>query len=264
MAVLGGALVSGGTAGAVTIDLSTAGSAPTLGGLTFRNGDVVRYDTLTDTSTLLFDEDAFTSGPEDVDAFELLANGHMIISALSTATLGGLTFSRGSLAEYDPVSGTATLFFDEALFGAPANVDGVAVLPSGNLVLSTDASQTLGGLAFRDGDLVEYDPIAGTATLFFSEDLFGGDENVDAVDVLPDGRIVLSTAANATLGGLSFRNGDLALYDPGTGTATLFFSEDNFSASEDVDAVAVPEPAAATLLALGLVGLAAAGGRRSS
>jgi hypothetical protein len=270
-AAIGAALASAGTAGATALYISTDSGAPgaTLGTppLTFTNGSVARYEDSTDTATLFFDEATFFGGSENVDAFELLPNGHMILSTTDPATLGGLGFGNGDLVDYDPVSDIATLLFDDALFEAAGSTDtdAVAVLPNGHILISTTGPQTLGGLGFRDGDVVEYDILTGTTTLFFSEDLFGGtDVEVDAFDVTDDGRIVLSTFENGvTLGGLTFRNGDLALYDPVAGTATLFFSEDLFSSgNEDIDAVAVPEPSASALLALGLVGLAFVGGRR--
>jgi len=265
------ALASAGAAGAADFYISHDSAAPgaTLGTppLTFSNGSVARYDDTTGSATLFFDEATFFGGSENVDAFELLPNGHMILSTTDPATLGSLSFGNGDLVEWDPVNSVATLLFNDSNFElvGSTDTDAVAVLPNGNLLISTTGSQRLGGLDFLDGDVVEYDPLTGGTTLFFSETLFGGaDVDIDAFDVLEDGRIVLSTFENGvTLGSLTFLNGDLVLYDPVGGLATLWFSESEFSANEDIDAVAaVPEPNALTLLALGLVGLAFVGGRR--
>jgi len=263
LAVLGAQLVSAQAARAAQIALSTTGGA-TLGGLTFTNGSVVLYDDATDTATLLFDESLFSSAPEDTDAFQLLPNGHVLVSTWSQATLGGLTFTNGSIADYDPIANTASLLFDEALFGVPANtanVDAFALLPNGHLLISTRDTQTLGGLTFRNGDIADYDPIAGTASLFFDQDLFGSDQDIDAIDLLADGEtLALSTADDASLGGLDFLNGDLVLYNMTSGAASLLFSEAHFAAGENIDAadvLAVPEPGSAALLSLGLLALAA-------
>jgi hypothetical protein len=130
------------------------------------------------------------------------------------------------------------------------------VLGNGHYVLSTGAGETLAGLAFRDGDLVEYDPVSGTASLFLNENLFAANENIDGVTVLADGSIILSTASNASIGGLSFLDGDLVRYDPISGTATLAFSESAFAGGENIDGFFyTPEPATGLLLALGLAGL---------
>ena len=268
-AALGAALASAGTAGATAFYLSTDAGAPgtTMGTppLTFPNGSVARYDDATGTATVFFDE-ALLSPSENVDAFELLPNGHMLLSTTNPATLGGQAFGNGDVVDWDPVNLVAFILFDDSLFtgGGSTNTDAVAVLPNGNILLSTTGPQTLGGLSFLDGDVVEWD--GTTASIFFSETLFGTDVNVDAFDVLDDGRVVLSTALTASLPGApNFDNGDLVLYDPALGTATIWLLESVFAtAPEDIDAVAVPEPNALGLIALGLVGLAFVGGRRQA
>lgn len=272
VAALAAVLVSAGAARAATIELSVD-SVAALGGLSgISNGDIVNYDTVTDTATLAFDEALFGT-PESVDAYDRLPNGNMVFSTTQSATLGGISFVSGDLVEYDPVADLATLIFAESLFTSTGanNIDAVAVLSNGHLLISTDADATLGGVSFRDGDVVDYDPIANTAVLFFNEDLFGADKNLNALDIDGAGLLLISVSdgTGATLGGLGFGNGDLVLYDPGANTATLFFSESLFAGgNEDVDAVAfafpVPEPGTASLLGLGLAGLAVAGRRQHS
>ena len=76
---------------------------------------------------------------------------------------------------------------------------------TGNLILSVSGDRTFDGVAFQGGDLIEWD--GTTATLFFDEaDGFGaagsgegfvGNEDIDAVYVLGDGEIVLSTTGGA-------------------------------------------------------------------
>jgi len=244
-------------ADADTIYLSTASNA-SLGGLSFRNADIVRYDTVTGTASLFFDEDRFANN-EDVDGFSLLPNGHLLLSTKSTATLGGLTFEDGDIVEYDPVANSAVPYFSESKFTTNVNVDGFAVLPNGHLLLSTAGNATLGGLSFRDGDLAEYDRTTGFATLYFSENHFAANEDIDAVSVLPNGSIILSTTNDATLGGVSFHADDLVQWFPATNTASLYFSGSQFAANENIDAVlvVVPEPGSASLCLLGLALFAA-------
>ncbi|HHO59824.1 MAG TPA: LamG domain-containing protein, partial [Thiotrichales bacterium] len=148
----------------------------------------------------------------------------LILSTDRTETLGGLTFTDGSLAEYDPDADSATLYFDESLFSASEDIDAVHVLANGHIILSTTGSATLGGLSFSDGDLVDYDPVNDSATLYFDESLFSANEDIDAVYIMSNGHILLSTTGSATLGGLSFSDGDLVEYDPVSDTATLYFS----------------------------------------
>jgi hypothetical protein len=241
--------------------LSTTADA-TLGGLSFRNGDIVSYDDETGIATLFFSEDAFTSGDESIDSFQLLSNGHYVLSSGGSATLGGLSFRDGDAVDYDPINDIATLIFSEDLFFSGANLDGVQLLPNGHLLISTVTSETLGGLGFDDGDIIEYDPVNDVATLFLDEDaVFSGGGDIGGFHVLDDGRIAFSTLGDATLAvsGVTMRNGDLVLFDPSDGSAGVFFSEDSFGADQDVDAVfvqLVPEPGSASLLALGLMLLA--------
>jgi hypothetical protein len=161
----------------------------------------------------------------------------IILSADSTETLGGLTFTDGALAEYNPSTDTATLYFDENLFVGDEEIDAVHVLSNGNIILSTAGDATLGGLTFGNGDLIEYNPTTDVGTLYFSESLFvGGDEDIDAVHILDNGNIILSTAAASTLGGLSYSEGDLIEYNPTTDVATLFLDGNLFDGSENIDA----------------------------
>lgn len=250
------ACLAGSRAEGTEFVLSTLTGA-TLGGLTFRDGDLVRYDDVANTATLVFSEDNFAAD-ENVDAVHILANQHILLSTAVGASLAGLTFRDGDVVEYDPVNDSATVFFNENLFLSGGNIDAFAILDNGNLVLSTALDDTLAGVLFRDGDLIEYDPMGGTASLFLSEDLFVADEDIDGVHVLSDGTIILSTQDNASIGGLIFLDGDLVRYDPNSDTATLYFAEALFGTGENVDAVFVPipEPSTASLLTLGLLLLA--------
>ena len=239
-------------ANATTIILSTD-DTETQSGLTFGRDDLVEYNPTTYTSTLYFSGDLF-SGSADIDAVHILENDNIIISTIGSATLGGLSFGIGDLIEYNPTTDTATLYFDQDLFSQTENVDAAFILDNGNIILSTVGDATLGGLSFEAGDLIEYNPTTDTATLYFDASLFTDTENIDAVHIFENGNIVLSTVDSATLGGLSFTCGDLIEYNPTTDVATLYFDENNFTGSANIDAVYVtnmPEPAVITLLSLG-------------
>jgi hypothetical protein len=162
----------------------------------------------------------------------------IFLSTDATEALGGLTFTDGDLAEYNPSTDIATLFFNEVSFGSDEEIDAVHVLSNGNIILSTAGEATLGGLTFGNGDLIEYNPTTDVGTLYFDESLFvGGDEDIDAVHILDNGNIILSTGAASTLGGLSYSEGDLIEYNPTTDVATLFFDGGLFDGSENIDAV---------------------------
>jgi hypothetical protein len=238
---------------ATSIILSTD-NTETLGGLTFGKDDLVEYDDQTDTATLYLDGTLF-GGAADISAVHVLDTGNIVLSTVAGTTLGGLTFGKGDLIEYNPTTDTATLLLDENLFSsAQPNIDAAYLLDTGNIILSTTGNATLGGLGFGKDDLIEYNPTTDTASLFFDGSLFSGNEDIDAVYLLAGGNILLSTVGGATLGGLSFGAGDLAEYNPTTSIATLYFDENNFASSANIDAVnitSLPEPATIVLMGFG-------------
>ncbi len=226
-----------------TFILSTRNNE-TLGGLSFGDDDLIEYDGPTDTSTLVFDGgNIFSDGDEDIDAVHYLANGNIVISTTSGATIGGITIENGDMAEYNPVTDSATLFFDEDWFSGDANINAVYVRSDGLIILSTNNDEILGGLSFEDEDLVLYNPVTDTASLYLNGDnVFNEEEDIDAVHVLSTGNIVLSTLEGATIGGLTFEDGDLVEYDPVTGSAQLFFAEvGSFSDDADISALFIRE-----------------------
>lgn len=180
------------------IILSTKTGA-TLGGLAFGDGDLIKYNPTTDTSTLYFDESLFVGGNEDITSVHIFDNGNIILSTTDSAELGGLNFTNGELIEYNPNLDVATLFFDNNLFSDSEDIDAIHILDNGNIILSTVGSATLGGLSFADGDLVEYNPTTDIATLYLDEGLFGNNADVDAVYVT-----TLPEPATIALLGLGF------------------------------------------------------------
>ena len=89
----------------------------------------------------------------------------------------------------------------------------------------------------------------GSWSLFFDGSavgLVGTTENVDAVGVLPDGRLLLSTSGAYTVPGFSGRNEDLLAFSTATRSWTLYFDGQDVGLSgtdsEDVDAVFVGSP----------------------
>ncbi len=237
-----------------TIILST-NTEQTLGGLSFGNDDLAEYDPTTDVATLFLDGSLLTGTGTNIDGAHILESGNIILSTTGAATLGGLSFGKGDLIEYNSTTDTSTLFLDGALFSGNVDIDAAYINGSANIILSTTGNATLGGLSFGNDDLIEYNPTTDVATLFLDGNLLTGTgTNIDAAHILESGNIILSTTGAATLGGLSFGDGDLAEYNPTTDVATLYFDESLFSNNANIDGVYVtpmPEPATIALLGLG-------------
>ncbi|MGI9203362.1 MAG: DNRLRE domain-containing protein, partial [Woeseiaceae bacterium] len=217
--------------------LSTEGNA-TLGGLSFTDKDLAEFDRIADTATLFFDG-ALLGLDQDIDAVYVLANGHIVLSAINTINLGGITAENEDLIILDPVADSATMLFDgSALFtSGSTDISAVHVQDNGHLLLTNEYSATLGGVNFGPTDIINYDPESNVATMFLDGSTVGLTAWIDAVHLLDNGHIVLSTDGSATLGGLSFAEGDLVEYDPVADSATLFLDGELFSGSENVRSV---------------------------
>ncbi|MCA9311206.1 MAG: hypothetical protein KDA21_08370 [Phycisphaerales bacterium] len=259
---VGALVVSASVSSAAQIELSVLDNLDNeLGGVIFRDGDVMRYDTVTDSASIVFNEDLFGGLSVDITAYHRLPNGHLLLSVLFNGrTLGGLTFDDGDLVDYDPVSDTAVFAgIRETTFDAGGNnpdISAISILPNGAYALSTFQDQAINGVGFTDGDIVSYDPGTDTASVIVAEaSLFDdGDGDVDALHALPDGSFLFSAADDEMIGGVLYADGDVISYNPATGATSLYFSYDAVSSTGgDLNALYVPAPASGALLALGLL-----------
>ncbi len=223
--------------------LATAGDAD-LGALSVTKSDLFQFDPFSGTAQLfLGGQGVFDDNPK-LDAAALLADGRVLLSTDKDAVIGALSFEKGDLVAYDLATGVATLYLEAAsVFSGDADVDAVHVLADGTLLLSTDGDATIGALDFEKFDVVHYDPVSGQATLLFdAEAAFGNDdEDVNALFGFADGRLLLSTKGDASLGGLSFGKDAVVEYDPVADSATLYFDGESVFASnkEDINALAL-------------------------
>ena len=119
-------------------------------------------------------------------------------------------------------------------------IGGAAPAGADPLILSTEAPSVIDEEPFESGDLFAVDETPGSASLFLSHTVFTGPVDVDAAAHQPDGTVILSTSAPSQIGAEIFEDGDLVLYDPVTGGATLWLDDDTeFSTDVDIDAVHV-------------------------
>jgi hypothetical protein len=185
------------------------------------------------------------------------ANPRIWMSFKTNTSVPGVgTVTNEDIVSYDEVTGTWALEFDGSDVGLGSlEIGGLAILPSGELLLSFTVAGTVGGLSVDDSDIVLFTPTSlgsstsGTFSMYFDGSDVGlttNSEDIDAIALASDGRLIISTTGTMSANGVS--NGldeDLFLFTGTLGTATsgsftqYFDGSDvalNTSSNEDVDA----------------------------
>jgi uncharacterized repeat protein (TIGR01451 family) len=177
---------------------------------TVQDEDVVFYDG--GTWAIFFDgTDVGLAGTsEDVDAFELLSDGSVVVSTGGQAVVPGIS---GNIAPHDLIRCVGTFgpttvctwswYFDGSDIGlgvtppstasSSENIDGVDVDPDGNLYLSTFGAFQIPGLSGQNEDIfVCMSATLGSDTsacvsvsMYWNATALGITDNVDGIDVLP-------------------------------------------------------------------------------
>jgi subtilisin family serine protease len=136
----------------------------------------------------------------------------LYFSLATTATLSGITMQNEDIVAFD---GTGySLFFDGSDVGLGGlTIDAVDIVDNDEILLSFTASGTVGGVAMDDSDVLKFtatslgDTSAGTFSMYFDASDVGlsnsTSEDVDAVDLLDNGWIVVSTDTTASVPGMS-------------------------------------------------------------
>lgn len=89
------------------------------------------------------------------------------------------------------------------------------------VIFSTTTSVSLGGTIYQAADLILWNG-SSYALYFDGETLLGSGENIDAVTLLPQQKMLISTSTSATLYGFSFADGDVVVVDRNAQTAGLY------------------------------------------
>jgi hypothetical protein len=157
---------------------------------------------------------------------------------------------------------------DVGLSGDGEDLDALAILPDGRIVLSTTSRATVPGATAEDEDLLLFTPTvtelnsglgtltAGTWSLLFDGSdvgLASDNEDLDALSILPDGRLVISTLSDGSVpgptgSGISVRGEDLLVFTAAVdglgattrGTWAKYFDGSNVglaTSSERIDAL---------------------------
>lgn len=178
----------------------------------------------------------------------------LLLSFKDTATLPGIgAVANEDVVLFDPATESWSLFFDGSDVGlSGATIDGLALTTAGELLLSFEAVETLGGLTIDDSDVVRFVAsslganTSGSFSLFFDASVRGfstDNEDIDAIAIAPDGRLLLSTLGPYNASGLAGDDTDIVAVNLSTGAVSLFFdgSAEGLLASsaQDIDGLAL-------------------------
>jgi hypothetical protein len=163
----------------------------------------------------------------NLDAFDRLPGGtDTLFSAdITVALAGGVTARPSDVVRV--TAGVPSIAWSGGAAGVPAGsmLDALARRADGDLLVSFDTTVALGGVTADDEDLVRIDLPAGTPSIVFDGSALGiaAGLDLDAADVLADGRMLVSFDGTGSVGGLVFGDEDALLFDPVAQTFALAY-----------------------------------------
>jgi hypothetical protein len=210
---------------------STSGTA---GGVSFADEDILIKDMATGAWTMFFDGSDVGLDVTDVDAFELLADGSLLMSFDTDFTLTNFgAVDDSDILRFVPTStgtttaGTWQWYFDGSDVGlstSDEDVDAFALLPDGRLLISTLGSASVSGASGADEDLLVFTPsqlgstTSGTWALYFDGSDVGlassSSEDVNGVWVDAAGKLYLTTLGSFSVSGVSGDGSDIFVCTP--------------------------------------------------
>jgi hypothetical protein len=248
--------------------LASFASNGTVGGVAFADEDILRFDGAA--WSLFFDGSDVGIGSADVFAFYPLDQDTILLGFTASVTAGGQTYAPTDIVRFDATSlgintaGTFSLYFngiDVGLDASSDNIDALEILPDGRLLISTTGNPTVPGLSgLADEDILAFAPLtlgantSGAWTWYFDGSDVGmgsSSEDIDALDVDPNGLIYLSTTGDFSVTGISGFDEDVFTCAPvtlGSVTVCNFFSTLYFDGSlwgldtNDLDGFSILEP----------------------
>jgi hypothetical protein len=190
---------------------------------------------------LLFDgsDVGLDAEEEDIDAFAILEGGSFLISTTGRVKVPGITAEDEDLLLFTPAAGglgyhtvgTWSLYFDGSDVGLTQDgedVDGIALVADGRIVISTTGSFRVSGASGGGEDLLAFQPTtlgastAGKWSLLFDGSKYGlttKNEKLDAVDLSAESELLLSTSGPFATSGAAGDDEDSFSFDLATMTA---------------------------------------------
>jgi hypothetical protein len=146
-----------------------------------------------------------------------------LLSASSSGTVNALPYENEDILQFDLENLSWDIYFDGSDFGITGNLEDFTFRCDTSLIMSFDDSGVnIPGIGAVDGsDLVRFLPsatgpdTAGTFQMFFDGSDVGlddADEDIDAISILPDGRLLMSFVGNVNFGSFSASREDLIVF----------------------------------------------------
>ena len=251
----------------IYVSSSTSGTA---GGVSFADEDILTFNTGTGTWAMFFDGSDVGLGSTDVDAFELLDDGSLLLSLDASFSVSGLgTVADADIIKFVPTStgsttaGTFQWFFDGSDVGLTTSnedIDALDYTADGKVIVSTLGAFGVTGASGQDEDLIIFTPTAlGSTTSGSWAWHFDGSDvglstssNEDVNGAWTDSasdKLYLSTLGAFAVTGVSGDGADIFVCTPGslgsTTTCTFAMYWDGSAsgfAGEVLDAFAVVRP----------------------
>lgn len=225
-------------------------SVPGVG--TVADDDIVAFDTVAGTWSLIFDGSDVGIGGLEIDGLAVLATGEILMSFTVAGSVPGLTggpsgtsVDDSDIVLFTPTSlgadtaGSFSFHFDGSDVGLTSNgedIDSIALADDGRIIISTTGSVGANGISGgRDEDLFVFNDTSlgastsGSFQQFFDGSDVGlansGSEDVDAAGLTSAGNILFSTVGNFSVSGAAGADEDVAEFTPtslGTSTAGSF------------------------------------------
>ena len=190
----------------------------TIGDLAYADEDVLVYN---NGWSIVFDGSAHGL-PKDVDALAILGDGSWLLSPdaplKNLPGIGSATVDDSDIVRYVPATGQYSWYFDGSDVGlttAAEDIDALAVLPDGDLLISALGAVAVPGVSAADEDVLRFDGATGSNTTSGAWSLYidGSDlsSELGSVDGLAvnGSNVYLSAADAVTLGGQSMAPGDV-------------------------------------------------------
>ncbi|MGH7645052.1 MAG: PKD domain-containing protein, partial [Gemmatimonadales bacterium] len=204
------------------------------------------------------DGDVVTSAPKTVSV-TTQPPVVLYFSLRGADTLSGVVVANEDIVACDGT--TFSLYFDGSDVGLGSfTLAAFSILPNNEILMAFRSAGTVAGIAFDDSDILKFTATslgattAGTFSLYFDGSDVGltsdDAEDIDAVELLADGRLLISTKGSPSVTGLSgLADEDILAFTPTSlgattaGTWAIYFDGSDVglsdSSDEDVDAVAV-------------------------